>query len=572
MKRIGMLLILIIVFSLYFGRCTQYSTSADLVLKNGIIYTAEDPQSVHEAIAIKKDKIIQIGTNREVENTIRKKTTVLDLEGKTLIPGFIDSHAHFMNLGYLKLNLDLNDTKSWSEILMMVKDALKNTKPGVWVEGRGWHQEMWENLPEILVEGYPVHKKLSDISPQNPVYLKHKSGHAILVNKAAMELAGINCDTPDPDGGRIIKDKNNNPTGIFLENAKKFIDDFLDESKKKRSDQEIEESKRKAYHLASQECLQNGITTVHDAGSTFDEIRFFYRMVGQKQASVRLWVMVNDQLDSLKKHLSSYKILNFKDHLTVRAVKQYMDGALGVRGAWLLNPYSDLTSTSGLNDTPLDELRECARLALDNGFQLCVHAIGDRGNRETLNIYEEMFRTLADPADLRWRIEHAQHLNINDIPRFHRLGVIAAVQSIHCTSDAPWVPQRIGDNRSAEGAYVWQKLLQSGAIICNGTDAPVEDIDPLKNFYAAVTRKLPDGSFFYPDQCLTRYQALRSYTIDAAYAGFEEKIKGSLEPGKLADMIVLSKDIMSIPVEEILSTEILYTIAGGKILYKKHLE
>jgi predicted amidohydrolase YtcJ len=569
MKNIGVLLILIIIFSLYSSRCTRQSASADLVLKNGIIYTAEDPRSVHQAIAMKKDKIIQIGTNRGIENTITKKTAVIDLEGKTVLPGFIDSHAHFMNLGYLKLNLDLNDTKSWPEILMMVQEAAENTSPGVWIEGRGWHQEMWNVLPQNLVEGYPVHEKLSKISPQNPVYLKHKSGHAILVNKMAMDLAGINSDTPDPDGGRIIKDKDKRPTGIFIESAKKYIDNALDESKKKRSDMEKEESYRKAYHLASQECLQNGITTFHDAGSTFEKIRFFHRMVGQKQASVRLWVMVNDELDSLKKHIASYKILNFKNHLTVRAIKQYMDGALGVRGAWLLEPYSDLNSTSGLNDTPLDKLRECAKLALDNGFQFCIHAIGDRGNQETLDIYEETFKTLAGPSDLRWRIEHAQHLDIKDIPRFHKLGVIAAIQSIHCTSDGPWVPQRIGDNRSAEGAYVWQKLLNSGAIICNGTDAPVEDINPLKNFYAAVTRKLPNGSSFYPEQSLTRYQALRSYTIDAAYAGFEEKIKGTLEPGKLADMVVLSRDIMTIPDEEILSTEILYTIVGGKVLYKK---
>jgi predicted amidohydrolase YtcJ len=569
MKHIGMLFIFIIIFSFYLSQCTQSSVSADLVLKNGTLYTADDSRPVHQAIAMKKDKIIRIGTNRDIENTITNKTTVIDLKGKTVLPGFIDSHAHFMSLGYLKLNLDLNDTKSWSEILMMVKAAVENTKPGVWIEGRGWHQEMWNNLPQVLVEGYPVHEELSEISPQNPVYLKHKSGHAILVNKMAMDLAGVKTDTFDPDGGRIIRYKNKKPTGIFLETAKKLINNVLDESKKRRSDQEIEESYRKAYHLASQACLQNGITTFHDAGSTFEEIRFFHRMVGQKQASVRLWVMVNDELDSLKKHLASYRILNFKDHLTVRAIKQYMDGALGVRGAWLLEPYSDLSSTSGLNDTPLDELRECAKLALDNGFQLCIHAIGDRGNQEVLNIYEETFKTLTSPADLRWRIEHAQHLNINDIPRFSKLGVIAAMQSIHCTSDGLWVPQRIGDKRSAEGAYVWQKLLKSGAIICNGTDAPVEDINPIKNFYAAVTRKLPDGSSFYPEQRLTRYQALRSYTIDAAYAGFEEKIKGSLEPGKLADIVVLSKDIMKIPEEEIVSTEILYTIVGGKILYAK---
>jgi predicted amidohydrolase YtcJ len=562
--------ILLLSLSLSIYSCQNTFTSADLVLRNGQIYTVEAPNTIHQAIAIKKDKILKVGSDSDLEINITEKTTVIDLDGKTVIPGFIDSHAHFMNVGYLKLILDLNKTKNLSEILDMVQTAVKNTKPGDWIEGRGWHQEKWEMVPDKMIEGYPVHKELSDISPNNPVYLKHTSGHAIFANQKAMDLAGIGNKTDDPEGGRIIRDEKNLPTGIFLENAKDLIDEALNNFKKQRSEHSIEDSDRQAYLLASKTCLQNGITTFHDAGSTFEEIRFFYKMVGQKQASIRLWVMVNDDIDSLKKHLSSYKILNFKDHLTVRAIKQYIDGALGVRGAWLLKPYSDLHSTSGLNDTPLDELREGAKLALENGFQLCIHAIGDRGNQETINIYEETFKNAPNSANLRWRIEHAQHLNNNDIARFQNLGIIAAIQSIHCTSDGAWVPQRLGEKRSAEGAYVWQKLLKSGAIICNGTDAPVENLNPIVNYHAAVTRRLPDGSVFYPDQCMTRYQALRSYTIDAAYAGFEEDFKGTLTPGKLADMVVLSKDIMKIPDEEILSTEVLFTIIGGKILYKKH--
>ena len=551
--------------------CQTTSVTADLVLQNGRIYTVEDPNGVFEAIAIKGDKILNIGTNGELKTHINQTTTVIDLEGKTVIPGFIDSHAHFMNLGYLKLNLDLTKIKNWAEILEMVRTAVKNSKPGVWIEGRGWHQEKWEKLPKIMVEGYPVHKDLSTISPKNPVYLKHTSGHAILANQMAMHLAGIDNNTADPAGGRIIRDKKNQPTGIFLESAKDLIDNLLNESKKKRSEQEIEENDRQAFHLASKTCLQNGITSFHDAGSSFERIRFFKKMVGQRQSPIRLYVMISEKNDSLKKHLSYYKILNYgKNHLTVRAIKQYMDGALGVRGAWLLEPYSDLPSTSGLNDTPLNELRESAKLAMENGFQLCIHAIGDRGNQETINIYENVFGNSPNPGALRWRIEHAQHLHPDDILRFQRLGIIAAIQSIHCTSDGPWVPKRLGEKRSAEGAYVWQKLLKSGAVICNGTDAPVEDINPLANFYAAITRRLSDGSVFYPDQCMTRFQALRSYTIDAAYAAFEENIKGTLAPGKLADLVVFSKDIMTIADEEILSTEVLYTIIGGKILYKKN--
>jgi predicted amidohydrolase YtcJ len=475
-----------------------------------------------------------------------------------------------MSLGYQKLILDLNKAKNWTEILDMVKSAVKKSKPGTWVEGRGWHQEKWELLPKQTVDGYPVHKDLSEITPNNPVYLKHASGHAIVVNQKAMNLAGINIKSTDPAGGRIIRDKNNHPTGVFLESAKYSIDKILEESKGRRTEQENEEINRQAYHLASKTCLENGITSFHDAGSSFKEIRFFHKMIGTKQASIRLWVMVEEENDSLRKHLSSYKILNFKDHLTVRAIKKYMDGALGVRGAWLLEPYTDQPTTSGLNDSPLDELSETANLAVKHGFQLCVHAIGDRGNRETINIYENATQDAPNPAALRWRIEHAQHLHPSDIIRFQALGVIAAIQSIHCTSDGPWVPKRLGDKRSAEGAYIWQNLIKSGVIICNGTDAPVESINPIANYYAAVTRRLPDGSAFFPDQCMTRYQALRSYTIDAAYAGFEENIKGTLTPGKLADLVVLSKNIMTIPDEEIPSTEILYTIIGGKILYMKN--
>jgi predicted amidohydrolase YtcJ len=568
MKWFSLALIITLLLSFALTGCKNSFTSADLVLLNGQIYTVEDPTTIHQAIAIKKDKILKVGSNSDIDINITNKTTVIDLDGKTVLPGFIDSHAHFMNLGYLKLNLDLNSTKSWEEILQLVESAVKSAKPGDWIEGRGWHQEKWGRAPDMMIEGYPVHKELSNISPNNPVYLKHASGHAILVNQMAIDLASVSIKTNDPEGGKIVRAENRLPTGIFLENAKELIDNALNEYKNQWSPREIEDKDRRAYLLASKTCLQNGITTFHDAGSTFEEIRFFHKMVGQKQASIRLWVMVNDEIDTLKKHLSSYKIINFKDLLTVRAIKLYMDGALGVRGAWLLKPYSDLHTTSGFNDTPIEELRECAKLALDNGFQVCMHAIGDRGNRETLNIYEETFSSSVNSAKLRWRIEHAQHLNANDIERFHNLGIIAAIQSIHCVSDGPWVPQRLGDERSAEGAYVWQKLLKSGAIICNGTDSPVEDINPIVNFHAAITRRLPDGSVFYPNQCMTRHEALRSYTIDAAYAGFEEDTKGTLTSGKLADMVVLSKDIMKIAAEEILTTEVLYTIIGGKILYK----
>jgi predicted amidohydrolase YtcJ len=283
--------------------------------------------------------------------------------------------------------------------------------------------------------------------------------------------------------------------------------------------------------------------------------------------------MVGEENEALKSKLLQYRIHGAgQNHLTVRSIKCFMDGALGARGAWLLDPYTDVPTSTGLNTTPLESIRETARLAIENGFQLCTHAIGDRGNRETLNIYQEAFESHPEKKDLRWRIEHAQHLNSADIPRFGKLGVIAAMQGVHCTSDGPWVIKRIGEKRAEEGAYVWRELIKAGAVICNGTDAPVEDVDPIPSFYASVTRKMKDGKAFFPGQCMTRDEALQSYTMNGAFAAFEEDILGSLKPGKLADITVLSKDILTVPDEEILSAKVVYTIVGGKVLYQNSQE
>jgi predicted amidohydrolase YtcJ len=327
---------------------------------------------------------------------------------------------------------------------------------------------------------------------------------------------------------------------------------------------------RKAVELADQYCLKNGVTTFFDASSSFKTIDLFKELVQKKRLGVRLNVMINEPNDRLRQQLANYKIIGLGDnHLTVRSIKRFIDGALGSHGAWLLKPYNSLPTSCGLNTDPIDAMKKTARIAIENGFQLCTHAIGDRGNREVLNIYEETFKAHPGKKDLRWRIEHAQHLHPDDIPRFGRLGVIASMQGIHCTSDGPWVIKRLGEKRAKQGAYVWRKLMDSGALICNGTDVPVEDVNPIACFYASVTRKMKNGNVFYGDQRMTREEALRSYTINGAYAAFQENLIGSLTPGKLADITVLSRDIMTIPDDEILSTEVLFTIVGGKILYKK---
>jgi predicted amidohydrolase YtcJ len=384
-----------------------------------------------------------------------------------------------------------------------------------------------------------------------------------------MELAGLTKATPNPPGGEILKDAQGRPTGALRETAIGIVSRARDESRNRRPAQEAEAEERRVVQLAVEECLSKGITSLHDAGVPFETVELYGRLARERRLGVRLYVLVREAPERLAQGLASHRVIGAENgFLTVRAIKVSLDGALGSRGAWLLEPYSDQPALSGLNTVTIAALEETARLALANGYQVGVHAIGDRANRETLDVYEQAFRGRAK-EDLRWRIEHAQHLHPADIPRFGKLGVIASMQGIHCTSDAPFVIARLGRKRAEEGAYVWRKLLKSGAVIANGTDAPVEDVDPIASFHASVTRRLKDGSLFFPDQRMTRMEALRSYTLDAAYAAFEEKEKGSLEPGKLADVTVLSKDILTVPEDQIRSARVAYTIVGGKVSFRR---
>lgn len=544
--------------------------SADLVLMNGKIVTQDEAKPEAQALAAKGDEIIAIGSTNEIRPLISSSTKVIDLAGKLAIPGLIDGHGHFMSLGQSKMRLDLTKAKNWDDIVAMVAEAVNKAEPGEWILGRGWHQEKWDKVPEPNVEGLPFHFELSKVSPNNPVFLTHASGHAGYANAKAIELAGITKNTPDPEGGEIVRDKDGNPIGAFREEAQGLITMAMRHYLHGRTATQLKAEQVKAFDLAVQECLSKGITSFHDAGSSFETIDFFKQMVDQGKMGVRLYVMISEGNKRLEQKLKDYRIVDYGDRrLTVRAIKRLIDGALGAHGAWLLEPYHSLPTSVGLNTEPIDKMKETARIAIENDFQLCTHAIGDRGNRETLNIYEEAFKAHPEKKDLRWRIEHAQHLHPADIPRFGQLDVIAAMQGIHCTSDGPWVIKRLGEQRAEEGAYVWQKLMQSGAIIANGTDVPVEAIDPIPNFYALVTRKMNNGEAFYPDQKMNRDQALRAYTLNCAYAAFEEDFKGSLRVGKLADITVLSKDISTVPDDEILDAEVVYTIVGGKVVYHK---
>lgn len=542
---------------------------ASLVLQNGRIVTVDDAKPEAQAMAVRGDTIVAVGTNEEIQPYVGQDTEVIDLGGQLAIPGFIEGHGHFTGVGQARMSLNLTKAKSWDEVVAMVAEAAKQAKPGEWILGRGWHQEKWDKVPEPNVEGFPTHEAVSRVSPDNPVLLTHASGHATFANAKAMALAGVTRTTPNPPGGEILKDRRGSPIGIFRETASGLVRKALAADRAKMTPAEIEAELRRQIALASEEALSKGVTSFQDAGSSFETIDVFKKIVDEGQLRLRLWVMIRAANEELAQKLAAYRLVNYGDkRLTVRAIKLTLDGALGSRGAWLLEPYADLPGSTGLNTVPVEVAKETARLAMQHGFQFCVHAIGDRANREALNIFEEAFKANPDKTGLRWRIEHAQHIDVADIPRFGQLGVIASMQGIHCTSDAPYVIQRLGEKRAEEGAYVWQKLMRSGAIVSNGTDAPVEDVDPIASYYASVTRKLDDGRRFYPEQAMSRMEALKSYTWNAAYAAFEEDIKGSLAPGKLADVTVLSKDILTVPEDEIRSARVVYTIVGGRVMHR----
>jgi predicted amidohydrolase YtcJ len=542
--------------------CMPAEEPADLVLMDGRIVTMDPAYPEATAVAARGGELVAVGSEKEIDRYIGPDTEVIDLGGALAVPGLIEGHAHFLSLGRAKMVLDLNGVADFAEIVAMVEVAVAEAEPGQWILGRGWHQEKWTSPPEPNVSGLPYHDTLSAVSPDNPVFLTHASGHATIINSLALEMAGIDRRTPDPPGGEIVRDERGRAIGVLRETAENLVGKLVEEERD-------ETAIRRMAALAGEESLAHGITSFQDAGASFEEVEVLAAMADSGDLPVRLWIMLSGSNESLAEGLPGYRVYREGNgYLTVGGIKVFADGALGAHGAWLLEPYSDLPESTGLNIMTPAYLRESARLAAEHGLQLCTHAIGDRANRVMLDIYQETISSRADGRDLRWRMEHAQHIDPEDLPRFAELGVIAAMQAIHCTSDGPWVPVRLGDERARTGAYMWRNLLESGATIANGTDAPVEPVDPMLSFYASVTRRLPDGTDFYPEQKMTRMEALRSYTLDAAYAAFEEDVKGSLEPGKYADITVLSRDILEAPEEEILDTRVLYTIIGGEVRYR----
>jgi len=544
---------------------------ADLVLHGGRVVTVDPALGDASALAVAGDRIVAVGSYDDVADLVGADTRVIDLDGMLAVPGFIEGHGHFTGIGEARQILDLRGARTWDEVVAQVAAAVGEAEPGEWILGRGWHQEKWDAPPADVVEGFPTHASLSAVSPANPVSLKHASGHACFFNARAMALAGVDAATPDPPGGEVLRLADGAPSGVFRETAQALVARAHEEQLASRTPDEVADDLRRAIRLADRECLSKGVTSFQDAGSDLETIEVLHAMAAAGELGTRLWVMIRDSNERLAERLATARCVGVgRHHLTVRAVKRTLDGALGSRGAWLLEPYADSPASTGLATASVASVERTAELAAEHDYQLCAHAIGDRANREVLDLFERVLGAHGKlGGDHRWRVEHAQHVHPDDVPRFAELGVVASMQAVHCTSDAPFVEARLGPERARSGAYLWRALIDSGALVTNGTDAPVEDVDPLASFHAAVTRRLADGSTFHADQRMTRREALEAYTVNGARAAFEEDLKGTLTPGKLADVVVLSKDVLTVPADEIPDAEVVYTIVGGEVLYER---
>ncbi|MGH9479863.1 MAG: amidohydrolase [Terriglobales bacterium] len=545
--------------------------AADLVLQDGVIATLDPLQPQVEAVAIRDGKIEAIGAEAAIAHYIGPHSRVLDLHGAFVTPGFIEGHGHLMGTGSSLMQLQLGPAPNWAAIVAMVKAAVAKAKPGEWILGSGWQQTKWNRVPQPNVDGLPLPAALDAVSPNNPVMLEHASGHAIYVNAAAMRLAGITHSTPDPVGGSIVHDAQGNPIGMLRDTAGGLVRRAYSRAQAKRTPAQRAAERERQLQLSLHNEVSKGITTFVDMGESFQTVDW----LKQKAAGglpLRLYININgESVAELDQHLASYRTDGADNgFFAVRGIGEITsDGALGTRSAWFLKPYSDAPAITGKSVVPMDQIAQMAEIAARDGFQVSVHAIGDRANHETLDLFQRIFT--ADPvaASLRWRIEHAQHLIPRDLPRFAQLGVIASMQSIHACSDAPMVIARVGETRAREGAYMWHTLIASGAIVLDGTDTPVEDTNPIPNFYCGVTRSYGSGKVFFPAQAKTRLEELRSYTWNNAYAIAEDKVLGSITPGKWADLDVFSGNLLTLPAADILRTRVLYTVVGGKVVYTR---
>ena len=548
---------------------------ADLVLRGGTIATVDAALGNVEALAVNGYQITAAGSDEDISAYVGPDTEVVELNGRFVMPGFIEGHGHFLSLGRSKQILDLNDVENWEQIVSMVAVAVDKARPGEYIFGRGWHQDKWDSVPDDAVDGVPRNDTLNAVSPENPVILGHASGHAAFWNDVALRIANVTDDTPDPAGGTIVRTPEGRATGLMRETAQRLINEALQEYEGQMTPEQTDALMRERVQLAADEALRHGVTSFHDAGSTLETIDFFKKLEDEGELDIRLYVMVRRASNELMATaLPEYRMIaEGNDFLTVRSIKRQVDGALGAHGAWLLEPYEDLPDSDGLVLETLEDIEGTAELAVEHGFQVNTHAIGDRANREILDLYERVWdRMGVDGRELRWRMEHAQHIDPVDVPRFGELGVIASIQAVHGTSDGPWIPTRLGDARAKATSQPWRDLFNTGAVVTNGTDVPVERINAIASFYSSVSRMMVNGERFYPEHVMTREEAMQTYTINNAYAAFEEGIKGTLAPGMYADMIVLTQDLLTVAEDQIPNTRVDMTFVGGELEYSRNMD
>jgi predicted amidohydrolase YtcJ len=536
--------------------------SADLVFKNGNIYTVDERQPHAEAIAVKGDRIVFAGSNSEAQKYVGKNTRVVDLKGNTVVPGFTDSHQHLSGVGFREMTLNLEGITSLEDFLAKVKARVDQARPGEWINGRGWIETFWK--PPV----FPTRWDLDKVAPNNPVILTRADGHASVVNSAALKLASVDKNTASPFGGEVLKNKQSGePTGMLIDSAQGLVRRHVPSP----SDAEAE----RAIILGVKRDIELGWVQIQDAGGSYEDVDLYRKLYRNGTIKLRIYKAVYGPGPEAARLLSEgASIGEFGNRFTLRTIKVVSDGALGSRGAYLLQAYSDDPGNTGLLRVKEEALRPMLEDALRKGIQVETHAIGDRANRFILDEYEKALNAVPPEQrkvrDPRWRDEHTQIVDPVDIPRYAKLGIIPSMQPSHAIGDLFFAPSRLGLKRLA-GAYAWESLIKSGAIIAGGTDAPVERGEPMIEFYAAVARKDQkgfQGEGWHPEEAVTREQALKMFTAWAAYAAFEEKIKGSIEPGKLADLTVLSADIMKIPEAEILKTRCVMTVIGGEIVYE----
>lgn len=539
------------------GAAQSSSQKADLVLVNGNVYTVDDAHPRASAFAARNGRIIFVGSDREARFLAGPSTKVIDAQGQTVLPGLVDAHAHLLGLGTSLRNVKLAGSRTYDEVVARVVERAGTMKPGEWISGRGWDQNLWPD------KRFPTHAALSRALPNNPVVLTRVDGHALLANEMAMKAAGVTAATPDPPGGRIERNADRTPTGVFVDNAQGLVTRAIPAA--------TGEQNRAAILAAIAEANRWGLVGIHDTGEPRSTIDIYESLAREGRYNLRNYVLVSGDSASVTHYFAlGPRSALYDGHLWVRAIKLYADGALGSRGAAMLEPYTDDPGNTGLVVTPPAEIQRIATAALRRGFQVAVHAIGDRGNRIVLDAFDAALRAVPVP-DHRFRVEHAQVISPGDIPRFAKMGVIPSMQTSHQTSDMRWAESRVGPER-IKGAYAWRSLLNTGVVIPNGTDFPVEKVNPLISFHSAVTRQdtlnLPAGGW-HPEQAMTRDEALKAMTIWPAYAAFQEKTMGSITPGKYADFVILDGDIMTVSPNEILATHVVSTWIGGKAVYER---